>query len=100
VIVRELSKNTRGNDRQRLLQVQAQFADLYAWLNQDTGNHREAQYWLDRALDWSQMAEHPESVAFILARKSQVVGELNDETDAVDVAEMAIRHARARQNRH
>lgn len=96
MILRQLSKDTRGNDRQRLLQVQAQFADLYAWLNQDTGNHREAQYWLDRALDWSQMTEHSESVAFILARKSQVAGELNDATDAVDVAEMAIRHAQAR----
>lgn len=96
MILRQLNKDTRGEDRQKLLQVQAQFADLYAWLNQDTGNHREAQYWLDRALDWSQMTEHSESVAFILARKSQVAGELNDATDAVDVAEMAIRHAQAR----
>jgi len=95
-LIRQLANGTRGIDRQRLLEVQAQFADLYAWLNQDTGNHREAQYWLDRALDWSQMTDHSEAVAFILARKSQVAGELNDATDAVDVAEIAIRRAQSR----
>jgi len=99
IFLRQLSKGVRGADRQRLLQVQAQFADLYAWLQQDTGNHREAQYWLDRALDWSQMTDHSEGVAFILARKSQVACELNDATDAVDVAEIAIRRAHSRHPR-
>jgi transcriptional regulator with XRE-family HTH domain/tetratricopeptide (TPR) repeat protein len=95
ILIRQLSNGARGVDRQRLLRVQAQFADLYAWLQQDTGNHREAQYWLDRALDWSQMSDHSEAVAFILARKSQVAGELNDATDAIDVAEVAIRRAQS-----
>jgi transcriptional regulator with XRE-family HTH domain len=91
---RQLSAAARATDRSKLLAVQAQFADLYAWLQQDTGKHKEAQYWLDRALDWAQMARHSEATAFILARKSQVAGELNDATDAVDLAEVAIRQAR------
>jgi tetratricopeptide (TPR) repeat protein len=95
-LLQELSKATRGVDRQRLLKIQAQYADLYAWFNQDTCNFREAQFWLDRALDWSQITDDSEAIAFIRARKSQVAGELNDATDAVDVAEIAIRRADSR----
>lgn len=94
--IRKLGNSARGNDRRRLLDVQAQFADLYAWLHQDSGNASEARYWLDRALDWSQMASNPEAVTFILARKSQVAGELNDATDAVGMAEVAMQYAQSR----
>lgn len=93
--IRQLSNATKGKDRQRLLEVQAQFADLYAWLHQDTGDAGQAQYWLDRALDWSQMAGNAEATAFMLARKSQVAGELNDAADAIGVAEMAIQRAQS-----
>lgn len=96
MLVRQLSAGARGADRRRLLTVQAQFADLYAWLRQDTGSYKEAQFWLDRALDWSQMAGHSEAAAFILARKSQVAGELRDATDAIDLAEVAIQRAQSR----
>lgn len=94
-LIRQLSNAARGKDRKRLLAVQAQFADLYGWLHQDTGNYQKAQYWLDRALDWSQMLDDSEAVSFILARKSQLSGELNDPTDAVGVAEVAIRRAQS-----
>jgi transcriptional regulator with XRE-family HTH domain/tetratricopeptide (TPR) repeat protein len=94
-LIRQLSASAKGQDRTRLLQVQAQFADLYAWLQQDTGYHQEAQFWLDRALDWAQIADNTEAVSFILARKSQLAGELNDATDAIDVAEIAIRRAQS-----
>jgi tetratricopeptide (TPR) repeat protein len=76
-----------------LLQVQAQFADLLAWLHQDSGTFGQAQYWLDRALDCSHMAGHAEGIVFILARKSQLAGDMHDANQAVDVAEAAIRHA-------
>jgi tetratricopeptide (TPR) repeat protein len=94
--IHDLSSGIRGTDRQKLFQVQAQFADLLAWLHQDSGNPEQAQYWLDRALDWSHMAGSAEGVAFVLARKSQLTGDMHDASQAVDVAEAAMRHARPR----
>jgi tetratricopeptide (TPR) repeat protein len=91
--IQHLSSGLKGTDRQRLLQVQAQFADLLAWLHEDSGTFDQAQYWLDRALDWSHMAGHAEGIAFVLARKSQLAGDMHDASQAVDVAEAAIRHA-------
>jgi tetratricopeptide (TPR) repeat protein/DNA-binding XRE family transcriptional regulator len=91
--VHQLRSGLRGTDRQKLLEVQAQFADLLAWLYQDSGNHGQARYWLDRALDWSHMAGNHEGVAFILARKSQLAGEMHEPNEAVDVAEAALRQS-------
>jgi len=90
-IMSHLRKSTRGADYQRLLRMEVQFADLLAWLYQDSGSHRGAQYWLGRALDWSHISGDPGTVAFILARKSQLAGQINDGTEAVDVAEAAMR---------
>ena len=95
----DLGSGVRGTDRQRLFQVQAEFADLLAWLHQDSGNHEHAQYWLDRALDWSHIAGSAEGVAFILARKSQLAGDMHDASQAIDVAEAAMRHAQPRNMR-
>lgn len=94
--IHDLSSGVRGTDRQRLFQVQAQFADLLGWLHQDSGNLEQAQYWLDRALDWSHMAGSAEGVAFVLARKSQVAADMHDASQAVDVAEAALRQAEPR----
>jgi tetratricopeptide (TPR) repeat protein len=83
-----------------LLGVQARFGDLYAWFQQDSGHYRDAQYWLDRALDWALMAEDKETSAFILARKSQVAGEMGHADDAVGIAHLAERRPNPNQNRH
>lgn len=96
----QAGKGLRGADRLRLLEVQAQFGDLYAWLQQDSGNYRDARYWLDRALDWASMAGDQEASAFILARKSQVAGEMGDAEDAVGIARLAERRPNPNQNWH
>ncbi|MGI8451812.1 MAG: helix-turn-helix domain-containing protein [Streptosporangiaceae bacterium] len=90
-IMARLRQDTRGADYRRLLNVEVQFADLLAWLYQDSGNHRDAQYWLGRALDWSHIAGDQGTIAFILARKSQLAGQISDAAEAVDVADAAIR---------
>ncbi|WKK21659.1 helix-turn-helix transcriptional regulator [Streptomyces olivoreticuli] len=84
-----LREGTRGADRRQLLQVQTQFAELCGWFHQDAGDHRAAQYWTDRALQWSNMAGDPDLTVFILARKSQLAGDMRDAVEAVDVAEAA-----------
>ncbi|MFI1183378.1 helix-turn-helix domain-containing protein [Streptomyces sp. NPDC020799] len=89
-----LREGKRGADRRQLLRVQTQFAELCGWFHQDAGDHRAAQYWTDRALQWSHMAGDPDLTVFILARKSQMAGDVRDPVEAVDVAEAAEESAR------
>ncbi|ARZ68731.1 hypothetical protein SMD11_3087 [Streptomyces albireticuli] len=89
-----LREGKRGADRRNLLQVQTQFAELCGWFHQDAGDHRAAQYWTDRALQWSHMAGDPDLTVYILARKSQLAGDMRDAIEAVDVAEAAEEAAR------
>ncbi|WP_277816915.1 helix-turn-helix transcriptional regulator [Streptomyces sp. CT34] len=84
-----LREGARGADRRQLLQVQTQFAELCGWFHQDAGDHRAAQYWTDRALQWSHGAGDPDLTVYILARKSQLAGDMKDPVEAVDVAEAA-----------
>ncbi len=91
--MQRLRGSVRGTDLRELMLVQIQFADLLGWLHQDCGSHQAAGYWLDRALEWSHIAGDQASVAFILARKSQLAADMLDAADAVAVAEAAMRHA-------
>ena len=92
-VMRQLSGSARGGDLRELVLVQIQFADLLGWLYQDCGDYEAARHWLDRALEWSHVAGEQDSVAFILARKSQLAGDMRDPAEAVALAEAAIRQA-------
>ena len=94
--VHQAARQARGAGQRALLGVDAQFADLIGWLYQDSGDHQAARYWLDRALEWSHLAGDEGSVAFILARKSQLAADMGDPAEAVAVAEAAMRLARPR----
>ncbi len=89
-IMRRLGEGWRGVDRRELLHVQAQFAELCSWFHEDSGDVHAAQYWLNRALEWSHMSRNHESIAFILARKSHLAGELAKPAEALDAAEAAL----------
>ncbi len=89
-----LREGKRGADRRQLLQIQTQFAELCGWFHQDAGDHRAAQYWTDRALQWSHMAGDPDLTVYVLARKGQLAGDMRDPVEAVDAAEAAEEAAR------
>jgi len=93
-VIRQAARQARGGDQRDLRQVQVQFADLIGWLYQDSRDFQAAQYWLDRALEWSHLAGDPGSVAFILARKSQLSADMGDASAAIATAEAAIRLGR------
>lgn len=88
--MQELRQSRRGGELRRLLRVQAEFADLLGWLHQDKGEHHAAQFWLDRALEWSYSSGDQESAVFILARKSQLAGDMKDGAETVGLAEAAL----------
>jgi tetratricopeptide (TPR) repeat protein len=95
-IIQQFRSAATGADRRALLYRQAQYGEFASWLHQDAGDFGMAQHWTDRALEWSQTARDPEMTAYILARKSQLAGDMRDPDSAIDYAEAALELAPAR----
>jgi tetratricopeptide (TPR) repeat protein len=93
-VIQQLRVGRAGADRRALLSLQAEFAEFAGWLHQDCGDFRQAQYWLDRALDWSHAVADPEMTVFVMARKSQLAGDMRDPEGAIDLADAAAAIAR------
>lgn len=87
--IKALRADRSGGDRRALTQLQTQYSELCGWLNQDAGDFRAAQHWMREALEASHMASDPDLTTYILARRSQLAGDMGDATEAVDVAEAA-----------
>ncbi|MEU4968482.1 helix-turn-helix domain-containing protein [Streptomyces smyrnaeus] len=87
--MRSLRRELRGEDRRQLLQLHTQYAELAGWFHQDAGNFRAAQHWTREALELSHLTGDAELTTFILARRSQLAGDMRDPIEALDVAEAA-----------
>lgn len=92
-VIQQLRYEASGRDRLDLMHVQAEYAEFCSWLFQDSGDHRAAQYWADRALDWSNAAGDHDLTVYITARKAQLAGDMKESLDAIDLAESAQRIA-------
>jgi tetratricopeptide (TPR) repeat protein/DNA-binding XRE family transcriptional regulator len=88
-IIHQLRCGSAGHDRKSLLQIQSEYAEFAGWLSQDLGDFRGAQAWLSQALEWAHAARDHDLVTYILARKSQLAGDVGDATAALDMAEAA-----------
>ncbi|MCP3820319.1 helix-turn-helix domain-containing protein [Streptomyces sp. A3M-1-3] len=87
--IKDLRADRRGSDRRQLLQLQTQYSELCGWLYQDLGDFRAAQHWMREALETSHMSGDTDLTTYILARRSQLAGDMRDPIEAVDVAEAA-----------
>ncbi|MEV5249854.1 helix-turn-helix domain-containing protein [Streptomyces werraensis] len=94
--IKELRHDAQGADRQALLELQTQYAEFASWLYQDLGAFDQAEFWLDRAFQWSHTVGDNDLTSYIMARKAQLAGERRDLVDIVDLAEAAQRMARPR----
>ena len=95
-VIRQLRDGRRGADRQALLTMQAQYAEFAGWLHQDARDFQAAGFWLDRALEWSHAAADREMATYVMARKSQLAGDMHDGPSAIDLASAAGGMARKR----
>jgi tetratricopeptide (TPR) repeat protein len=95
-VVKELRRDAKGVDRQALMELQTQFAEFASWLYQDLGDFDSAQFWLDRAFQWSHTVGDGDLTSYVMARKAQLAGETRDLVDVVDLADAAQRMARPR----
>ncbi len=93
-LIQQLRASRKGADRQALLVMQAEYAEFAGWLHQDSSDFRGAQFWLDRALEWSHGAGDHELATYVMVRKSQLAGDMRDGTSATDIAEAASNMAR------
>ncbi|MGI5349460.1 helix-turn-helix domain-containing protein [Streptomyces sp. CA-250714] len=87
--MKSLRRDLRGEDRRQLLQLHTQYAELAGWFHQDAGNFRAAQHWTREALELSHLTGDNELTTYILARRSQLAGDMRDPIEALDVAEAA-----------
>ncbi|WP_445270373.1 helix-turn-helix domain-containing protein [Streptomyces sp. DSM 41634] len=94
--IKDLRRDSKGVDRHALMELQTQYAEFTSWLYQDLGDFDNAQFWLDRAFQWSHTVGDGDLTSYVMARKAQLAGETRDLVDVVDLAEAAQRMARPR----
>jgi tetratricopeptide (TPR) repeat protein len=88
-VIHQLRAGRGGADRRALLVIQAEYAEFAGWLHQDARDFNGARFWLDRALEWSHMAADRELSTYVMARKSQLAGDMHAPADAIDLADAA-----------
>jgi tetratricopeptide (TPR) repeat protein len=93
-LIERLRQGRDGADARELLLLQAMYSEFAAWCAQDAADWRTAQYWLDRALELAHMTLDPVWPAYILARKAQLAGDMQDPLHAVGLARAAAATAR------
>jgi tetratricopeptide (TPR) repeat protein len=98
-LIRQLRQGVRsGGDQSALLAMQTKYAELAGWLYQDYGDFESAEYWTNRALEWSHGARDHDLMVFVLARRAQLAGDRGDARQALDLGvaarEMALAGSR------
>ena len=93
-LIRQLRHGVGGGDQSALMAMQAKFAELAGWLHQDHGDFEAAEYWTNRALEWSHGARDHDLMVFILARRAQLAGDMGDALQALDLGVAARESAR------
>lgn len=95
-VLQSLRGDAEGTDRRDLMELQTRYGEFLSWLYHDLGDSKAASYWLDRAMQWSQMVGNNDLTTYVMARKAQLAADTADLVDVVDLAEAAQRMARPR----
>jgi tetratricopeptide (TPR) repeat protein/DNA-binding XRE family transcriptional regulator len=88
-LIQQMRYEREGKDSRALLHVQAEYAEFAGWLCQDLGDFDGARRALSDALEQAHAVGDVELVTYILARMSQLAGDMNDPMAAIDMAEAA-----------
>lgn len=71
--IKRLRQDAKGTDRHALMELQTQYAEFASWLYQDLGDFDSAQFWLDRAFQWSHTVGDGDLTSYVMARKAQLM---------------------------
>ena len=86
-----LRRGARGEVRNELLTVAAQYGVLAGWLHHDAGDAQGAAYWSDRAMEWAQEARNDVGISLVLQEKSNLAKGQGDADAAISLAQAARR---------
>lgn len=86
-------RRLNGTDTTGLLEMQTSYAEFAGWLHQDSGDFTAAEYWTDRAFQWSMASGDDAMSSYILNRKAHLSGDEGDGGETVALAAAAIRTA-------
>ncbi len=90
-VIDQARRTAEGEQRIRLLRLQARYAEFLGWLYQDAGDYHAALYWSDRAMECAQEADDQAMVAYVLSRKGHQASERHDPDRTVGLARAAQR---------
>ena len=89
-IIQQLRSSWRGTDHQKLVHVQAQYAEFCGWLHEDAGEYHLAESWTDRALGLSHLADDHDLTVYLLVRTAGLAGAKRVPADAIGAGEQAL----------
>ncbi len=93
-LIQATRREFRNGQPESWFRMQAEFADLLGWFHQDMDDVVSAEFWLGKALQWANISGDTDSIAFILARMSQLAGDMKDGEAAVGFAKSALKVAK------
>jgi transcriptional regulator with XRE-family HTH domain len=88
--IERLRKQAREPIRNRLLQLQAEYAEYIGWLHEELANLVTAEHWTSRSSDWAKAAGDGQMLSFAYLRKSTIALYDARYLDASELASAAI----------
>jgi hypothetical protein len=89
-LIDRLCQVTRGPDRRDVLAIAARFAQFCGWLYQDSGNPESAGFWTNAALDYAQELNDPQTISYIMMRRSNIATESGSPGHGLGLANAAL----------
>ncbi|GAA0489657.1 hypothetical protein ACFQ2B_25060 [Streptomyces stramineus] len=89
---------SRGEQRQELLKLSAQYAESAAWLHEDSMGMAEAERWTGQAMEWATEAGDDGMLSWALFRRSQQATTKGNIGQAIGLAQAVQRHERTLTN--
>jgi tetratricopeptide (TPR) repeat protein len=94
-VLQGLLGDSRGEHRQELLKLSAQYAESAAWLHEDSMDAPSAATWTSRAMEWAMEAGDEAMLSWTLFRRSQLATGKKNAGQAIGLAQAVQRHERA-----
>ncbi|MEU0845173.1 hypothetical protein ABZ370_37685 [Streptomyces sp. NPDC005962] len=94
-VLQGLLEDSRGEHRQELLKLSAQYAESAAWLHEDSMDAASAETWTSRAMEWAMEADDEAMLSWTLFRRSQLAAGKRNAGQAIGLAQAVQRHERA-----
>ncbi|WP_257231885.1 tetratricopeptide repeat protein [Streptomyces sp. Rer75] len=94
-VLNGLLEDSRGEHRQELLKLSAQYAESAAWLHEDSMDVTRAETWTGQAMEWAMESGDEAMLSWTLFRRSQLATGKKNAGQTIGLAQAVQRHERA-----